>query len=281
MAKKTSTATQTAPAAAPGNGKGGPKGDSKSLEARKPQLPAAPQKSSGKIGGKGFENLQREDILLPRLLLLQALSPQVVEGGEKPGTMYVNLSNVSKGTKVIITPVLHYRSRIKWIPKDDGGGIDCQAQDAKNPTSTKYAPNCAVCPHKEWDNEQAKPKDQQPKCTMYDNFVVLIGDSTEPVILSMGKTQTKVSKKFYSAMALKGGDMFDYQYELTTVQEANDRGDKYFNFAVKDLTKKTQDERRKLCDTLWASLSKASLRAAEPEQEEAAAAAPAGGPKQY
>jgi hypothetical protein len=254
---------------------------------QKPEAPAKPSKAQDKalaqrpnkalatkthtkVGGKGFENLSREDILLPRILLLQPMSPQVMEMDEKPGTLFLNLSNKSIGDKVMITPVLHYRSRIKWVPKDDGGGIDCSAQDAKTPSTNKYAENCAACKYKDWDDTKKDKKEQAPECTMYDNFVVLVNDGNEPVILSMAKSQAKVAKKFYSMMVIKGGDMFDYTYSLTVVKEKKD--DKtFFNFSVADTGKKTTDERRIQCEQLWASLSKATVRA---EMEPDTAAAP-------
>jgi len=243
-------------------------------------LPAV-RRTGTKIAGKGFENLEREDILLPRLKLLQAQSPEVMESDEKPGTLFMNLQNKGVGEKTVITPVLHYRSRIKWIPKDDGGGMDCSAPDAKSPASHKYATSCAECKYKNWDETKKDKKEQAPECTMYENFVVLLADSTEPVILSMAKSQVKVAKKFYSMMAVKGGDMFDFLYELAVVKEKNDQGQTYFNFAVRDLGKKTDEKRKLVCDSLWASLAKANIRTELEHPDggptgEPAAAVPAG-----
>jgi len=213
-----------------------------------------------KIMGKGFENLSREDILLPRILLLQAQSPQVMEADERPGTFYLNLSNKGLGEKFVITPILHYRSRIKWVPRDDGGGIDCSAQDAKRPSDTKYAAACADCKFKDWNDKAEKKKDQQPECVMYDNFVVLLGNETEPVILSMSKSSAKVAKKFYSMAALKGGNFFDHAYELSIVKEKAPTSETYYNYAVKDIGRKTDEKRRVICDQIWGSLSNATVR---------------------
>jgi len=241
--------------------------------ANRPQRPVA-RTTGAKLSGKGFENLSREDILLPRILLLQAQSPQVMESDETPGTFFLNLGNKNIGAKITITPVLHYRSRIKWIPRDDGGGIDCSAQDARVPGSTKYAPDCASCEHKDWSNDPKKSKKEQaPECVLYENFVVLVGDSTEPVILSMSKSSGKVAKKFYSMAAVKGGNFFDYAYELTVAKDKNDKGQTYFNYVIKDTGKKTSEECRLVCDQLWASLSKIAIRT-EMEHPEGGAAEP-------
>jgi hypothetical protein len=245
--------------------------------AGKPNMPAV-RKSGIKIAGKGFENLEREDILLPRLKLLQAMSPEVTETDEKPGTFFLNLSNKNVGEKIIITPVMHYRSRIKWNPKDDGGGIDCSSADAKTPSTAKYAPLCSACSHKDWDNTKEKKKDQVPSCVLFENFVILIGDSSEPVIMPMSKSQAKVAKKFYSMAALKGGDMFDFSYQMTVVKEKAPTGEVYFNFSVSDIGKKTDEKKRITCEQLWATLSKANLTVKmEPEDGSVVGAAKVAG----
>ena len=57
-----------------------------------------------KLAGRGFENLETSDVLLPRLKLLQPLSPECNnEGTEKPGTIFLSLSGESMGTKMVIT----------------------------------------------------------------------------------------------------------------------------------------------------------------------------------
>ena len=232
--------------------------------------------------GKGFENLERGDILLPRIKLLQPLSPEVVEGGHKPGTMLLNLSNKNLGKEVLITPVLHFRSRIKWNPRDDGGGIDCSSPDAKVPTTNKYAEACAPCPHKEWHNEAKSRKDQAPACTLYENFVVLLPGEANPVVVPMEKTKTRAAKKFYSMAALKGGDMFNFTYKLSVVQEKNAEGQNFFNYQVADVGKITGEKERATANGIWAALQKATIRTeAEHPEEEGAHPQPAAAGKNF
>lgn len=247
------------------------------------QAPKALAQSSGtKLAGKGFENLEREDLLIPRIKLLQPLSPEVSGDLEQEaGTIFLNLSNKNLGKEIMITPIMHYRSRILWTPKDDGGGIDCSAPDAKTPKETKYATNCAACPKKDWDNEAKKEKDKQPKCTMYENFVVLTGDSTEPVVLSMERSKMKVAKRWYSSMALKGGDMADHVYKLAVVKEKNSNDEAFFNYVVSDTGKKTAADKKAICDRIWESLSKATIVTKEDAPEESLQPAEAGSGGKY
>lgn len=234
----------------------------------------ARRSSGGKIAGKGFENLEREDLILPRLALLQPLSPEVVEGGNKAGTLHLPLANRNFGGTITVTPVLHFRSRVKWFPKDDGGGQDCASNDAKVPRDpNKYSATCSACPHHEWTKNAKTGKDAGPSCTLYENFIVLINDELEPVIVPMGVTKAKVARKFFSMMALKGGDMFDNSYKLGTVQEKNDKGQSYFNYVVTDIAKRTDEKRKAKCNQLWESLQTANI-VVDHEQEPGTAESP-------
>lgn len=250
---------QAAPAAK------GSEGSRQPAPARSQQLAL---RGGGSLPGRGFENLERGDILLPRVTLLQPLSPEVTEGGHKAGTMFLNLSSRSLGREVLITPVLHFRSRIKWHPRDEGGGIDCSSPDARVPVTDKYAKECAACPHKEWDNEAKTKRDQAPACTLYENFVVLLPGEANPVVLPMERTKVRAAKKFYSMAALKGGDMFNFTYKLSTVQEKNADGQAYFNYLVADVGKVTTGAERVAAGKIWEALRQVTIKVEAEHPEE-------------
>lgn len=214
-------------------------------------------KSSGrKLAGRGFENLEMSDILLPRVKLTQHGSPEVVAETAKQGEILLALSGENFGNKgIMITPIMHFRSRIKWVPRDDGGGIDCSSPDARTPRDpNKYAANCASCSHKDWNNDAKSKKDQQPTCVLYENFLVFIENQTSPVIIPMEKTKAKVAKKFFSMGALKGGDIWNFQYKLGVVKETSANDEPYYNYTISDTGKKTPEDLRKKAEQVWESM---------------------------
>lgn len=264
MAKKSTESKKPAKTPEPSSVAKSPETD-KALTTRTDSLPAT-RRNTG-LAGRGFENLEKSDLLLPRIKLLQPLSPEIGDLNQEAGTIFLGLSNKNFGKKITIIPVLHFRSRIKWTPEDDGGGIDCSSPDGRAPRETKYAKNCASCSHQLWNDNAKAKKDKAPKCTLYDNFLVLIDDSKEPVIIPMERSKAKVAKRFYSMGALKGGDMWDHQYELSVVGEKNEDGKPFFNYSVRDLSKSTSDERKKLCLTLWESLAGKTISEANQEKD--------------
>ena len=74
---------------------------------------------------------KQEDLVIPRLKVLQPLNPEVQENGPqyvqdaRPGMFYnTNSGKLTSGkTGMTIVIVGHQRNYIEWIPRQDGGGL--------------------------------------------------------------------------------------------------------------------------------------------------------------
>lgn len=89
-----------------------------------------PQASSN----KGMEGLDKDDIKTPRILLLQAMSPQIrtFQGLAFPGEFWHTGMNVPLGTHFDFVTALISKRVILWRPRDDqGGGILAFSRDGK------------------------------------------------------------------------------------------------------------------------------------------------------
>lgn len=82
--------------------------------------------------GKGNESLTSNDIAIPYLSILQALSPQCTKGspdyikGAEPGFYFQNVSMRlwnPEEAPLIIVPCAFDRVVNEWIPRDAGGGL--------------------------------------------------------------------------------------------------------------------------------------------------------------
>lgn len=190
--------------------------------------------------GRGFEGVGKGDILLPRIKLLQPLSPEVTEEGMEAGTLVNSLSKKNYGEELIFIPILHTKSRILWIPRDEGGGMECSSLTGIKPVNPyiikenkKEVPytSCDTCPRSQWNG------DEPPACTIYFNFLITVVSENEPVILSFSKTKTKIGKKLISLTRYVGGnlDMFAKKYKLSAVMEKNSQKQSYYNYGVMPL----------------------------------------------
>jgi hypothetical protein len=179
------------------------------------------------------KNMNSEDLMIPRLSILQALSPQVnkrdgsyVEGAEA-GFIFDNVANKcfdgEKGINVL--PISYRRAYIEW--KADRGGF--VADHGNNASVLEGCSNV--------DGKMVNSEGNEI-VTNAEYFVyVLEEDGTHnPAIISMSSSQLKKARRWNSMInrlqipnPTKKGEtlnpaMFWTSYKLTTVPEENDKG---------------------------------------------------------
>lgn len=176
--------------------------------------------------GAGFEKTDADDVLMPRLSILQDLSPQVnprkpehVEGAE-PG-MIINAATNDLYDSVRIIPVFYERRYIEWLPKrggfvkDHGTDGSIMDQTTKNEDGFDVLPNGNIV---------------QPTATWY---VILPDLGGTQAIITMTRTQMKPSRQLMSFATSEKIDhpeqgkidapLFFRSYELKTL--VRDKGD--------------------------------------------------------
>ena len=158
---------------------------------------------------RGFENEDAKDLLLPRIELLQGLSPAVQEGKGKAGDLVNQISKSAISTNIFI-PVAMHRKYIKWIPRDQGGGIEYQTSDVTDPR---------VVADTQWGSHGEKPT-----CTSYMNFLVLLEKETLPIVLSFSMTNYQEGRKLYTMCKMANCDMWLKKYKLGAKTKQNQMG---------------------------------------------------------
>lgn len=98
-------------------------------EAPKSSLPAHLQ------GGKThqFGNIDSTDLIIPRIKLLQAISPEVTENdAAKAGEFWHTIAAESLGSVLKGIPILVRKSYVLWSPRNDDRGILARANNGKD-----------------------------------------------------------------------------------------------------------------------------------------------------
>tara|TARA_R110000796_G_scaffold124600_1_gene239061 strand:+ start:12387 stop:13196 length:810 start_codon:yes stop_codon:yes gene_type:complete len=186
--------------------------------------------------GVGQETMSRDDYMIPRLQVLQSLSPQVnkrdgsyVEGAEA-GFIYNTVTQEAyDGEKgIVVVPVSYRRAYIEWKPRGSGGGL---VNDHGSDSS--ILKNCTQ------DSESYRDVTAEGNeiVTTAEYYVYIVDVETgvyNQALLSMSSSQLKKSKRWNSMIAQlqvpnpKGGTFnpacFYNAYTLTTVPEENDKG---------------------------------------------------------
>jgi hypothetical protein len=199
--------------------------------------------------GSGLENVGAEDVTIPRLKLLQAMSPEVNKhdgkyiSGATTGDIINTVNNTlyNDDNPLVVLPVAYKRLFLEWTPRESGGGLVAQHDDP------------AIL-EKTTKNEQYQDVLENGNYiqTSATHFVLVINKdgSYDTAMISMAGTQLKRSRTWNSMMAsvkMKSGDKvftppsFSHKYALSCVQESNDRGT-WFGWGISAKGQVTGDE---------------------------------------
>src|SRR3990172_944384 len=176
------------------------------------------------------EKLDRNDLAIPRLVVLQALSPQVqkrdaayVEGAETGCIFNTANNDIYDGEKgLIVVPVAYRRTYMEWKPRKDGGGLvkDHGLDQTVSIKAVKNEKGGLTLPN---GNDLVETAE---------HYVMIIKNNTfTPAIISMASTQLPVNKKWntlISQIVLTGPNgqfnppRFYQSYKMTTAPKQNE-----------------------------------------------------------
>lgn len=197
---------------------------------------------------KGVRKLDREDQMIPRLKLMQGLSPEVQDGLAKYGDLVNSLTKENYSKALTFVPINWWKTRIYWRARNEGGGILCRSFNAQ--TGTVYG-NCSACKFKEWE---VKGDEQIPSpCVALFNVLgaILKKDALpELIVASFLKTSFKQGKQFINLLNYKNTSLFNFQYTLFSESVSNDMGT--FNILkYKDLNQSTPEDVFNACTAFY------------------------------
>lgn len=185
----------------------------------------------------GFENVQRTDLGVPFLLILQKGSPEVDKthkdhqakkiAGAEAGDIINNLSreiyHKHGETPIIFVPCSYETLYVEWKPRNSGGGFV---------RSHKNANILNECTRDDKNHDTLK-SGNLVVTTAYYYGIVLRGEQRVPVMIGMTSTQLKRSRYWLNLMqgikVQSNGKsitppMFSHSYKLSTVPEVNSEG---------------------------------------------------------
>ena len=162
----------------------------------------------------GFEDEEASDLIIPRVKVIQTLSPERKEKIAEEGDIINSLTKERLNGKKFI-PVFKFNNNVWWKDRSEGGGIQCSSRDGKiGHTSDEQVMSCAQCRRCEFDNTKSG-KDALPTCTKYINFFGFFEGERAPIILSFSKTSYNEGKKLYSLAKVTMQNMWNYGYTLS------------------------------------------------------------------
>ena len=199
---------------------------------------------------RGFEapGFTQEDLIMPRAKLLQALSPEIQDGGE--GLSQGNIINSITQEKLPeeFIPIFAFKNYARFNPR--------KKEDPN--FNSEFAPGELIWKSSDPEDFRVQaetvfgPNGETPLAVTFLNFFSYFPGANTPLVVSFSKTSYKAGKQLLSMAKWAGGDMFSRKYKLTTHKESNDSGT-YFVLRVAVLGENT--EHSATCEKLWTDFS--------------------------
>lgn len=194
----------------------------------------------------GYEDEDQSDIIIPRVKMIQSLSPERKDKTADEGDI-INSLTLEKLNGSNFIPIFKFSNNIDWIPRDEGGGFKCKANDGKRGVDLEGNMKlCKQCKRNEFDNTK-QGKDAFPQCTKYMNFFGFVEGQAIPIILSFAKTNYGEGKKLFSLCKVTMQNMFNHKYTFVA-KEMKRNGNEWFNIDITQAGPTTKEERQRALD---------------------------------
>lgn len=197
------------------------------------KLPAAAMDAFASHAGEGFEGMTAKDVLIPRIAILQDLSPQLKANKAEfiEGAKVSEICNVATGqlfgAEIEVLPVKWITQFLEWAPRSSGKGLVAIHSDREV---------LEACERDEKNRPITKAGNLIAETAQYFVFNLSSG-SLERCFIPMTSTQLKKARKWnhlYSSEKQrdsKGNEftppIYFRTYKLSVVPESNNDGDWY------------------------------------------------------
>ena len=241
----------------------------------------------GSTAGRGFENIDMEQVSMPRAKIMQGLSPELQDEDYefKQGDIIHGLLMEKLPEKFV--PITIWDSRTMFVPRNQNDKkaffetvnledtdmmFVCRSLDGKN-LDAKFNPfdnhTCKDCKYKDfgWDGDT----ETKPLCTHTINILAMFEEMDMPVVLQFSNTNFKHGKKFRDLAYFSGGDLFAKKYKIKSKKEQNDSGT-FFTTPVKPAGRVDDAEELARAEEMYKTYSSVAIEVEEEHdnREEAA-----------
>lgn len=189
---------------------------------------------------RGSENVTIQDVTIPRLSMIQDLSPQrkknnaeYIEGAEE-GMLFNTVTTELYESSVLFVPVYFRLEWLVWKHRDAGGGL--QGVFATQEEAVEFVGQHPLAGQMTEKNEpvlEVQDTAQHFGLLLDPNSPAEDPRATE-IVISMSKSQLKPSRQFNSQIRIAGGDRWERLYRFSAAQVDGGKGE-YYNWKVEQL----------------------------------------------
>jgi len=191
--------------------------------------------------GRGSEEVGINDVTIPRLSIIQDLSPQhkrnkaeYIKGAEV-GMLFDTVTLSLYESSVIFVPVYYRLEWVVWKNRDAGGGFV-----GAFPTQEEAVKAVGAHPNAGQTTEKGDPVLEVHDTAQHFGLLMdpnspLEDPRATEIVISMSRSQLKPSRQFNSQIRIAQGDRWERYYRLSSIEAQNQAGQDYRNWKVEQL----------------------------------------------
>jgi len=244
------------------------------------------QYSKAKIG-----NVDSTDRVIPRIKLMQAISPELVEFPEaKAGQFWHTIGQENLGPTLRAIPILIRKSYVLWAPRNDDRGILARAMDGVHwdPANAEFtvkpkgsaqnvvyrtADTVAESGLDQFGTSIPGDANSPPAASLTYNMLWYLPDFPElsPSVIINTRSSVKPMQQLLSKIDAKPVAHYVQMYNIGSVQQKGAEGP-YFNFTYTGAGFVEDPQLAAQCAELYEMFSKESWVASDEQEDEPASA---------
>lgn len=206
---------------------------------------------------QGKDSIDSSDLIIPRVALMQGISPAVMAGQAENGEFYHTINEEGMGSVLRVVPILHRRQWTLWRPLHEGGGVIARASDGMHWDEDF---DVEVAPYKDmpkkkvrytakagdvvsrdiglgkWGSADPENPDAGPAATLSH---ILLFCSLEhldmgPFVVFLQKSSERAAKMLLTKIKMDTKTpIYGQVYEMSKVNAQNNAGQEYNQYAFK------------------------------------------------
>lgn len=221
-----------------------------------------------------LEGIDASDLVIPRIKLLQAISPEVeAYDAAKTGIFWHNVlgepvtSPTFEAGDGFDFIVINFRKKyllmaplgdprgvlaraedgVHWSPKD--GSFDVKLKGVKEVQTWKTAETVRESGLADFGSSIAGDEDSKPAAVLIYEYLVYLPERPDisPIIMSLARSQAKKGKDLNSKITFRNAPLNSQRFRATVVEETGDEGP-YKNYLFTSAGFATEDEYKRVMD---------------------------------
>jgi hypothetical protein len=232
-------------------------------------------------------NIDRSDLVIPRVKLLAKVSPEVdTFDSAKPGCFWHSLLQENLGEELIGIPIVLRKTQVLWAPRGDERGILARSRDGlkwdppegefkvkfkgnAREYTWKLAPTVAESGLAEFGSSRDDDPNSPPAAALTYEMLWLFPARMDlgPSIILNSRGSAKVCQRLLSLIDAKPIDHYYQLYSIGTAVDKGAGGETYYNYRYNSLGYADESD-GEIARSMYEQYKDIAFRASDEKQEE-------------